>query len=149
MKPSPTYAKLMSNLLTELTNITINEDVPVGAIITDENWNVIAKAFNNRIKNYDPTGHAEIIAIRMAGKKLKNWRLDDLTIFVTLEPCLMCTGAILQSRLKRVVFGAYEPKTGGLVSQINSNRDLIPEVVPGVMEKECSTLISNWFLTKR
>ncbi len=80
-------------------------EVPVGAVIVDENETVIAKAYNRRMKNNDILGHAEIEAIRKAGKKKKNWRLDGCKIFVTMEPCLMCTGAIIQSRIKSIYFG--------------------------------------------
>ena len=139
----------MSHLLSEMEIYGSDDDIPVGALIVDENYQIISKAFNCRIKNNDPTGHAEIEAIQLAGNKVKNWRLDDFTLIVTLEPCLMCTGAILQSRLKKVVFGASDTKTGSLISQSNLQITSWPEIIPGVMEKECSILLSNWFSKKR
>ena len=139
----------MSHLLSEMKIYGSDDDIPVGALIVDENYQIISKAFNCRIKNNDPTGHAEIEAIRLAGNKVKNWRLDEFTIIVTLEPCLMCTGAILQSRLKKVVFGASDTKTGSLISRPNLQITSWPEIIPGVMEKECSILLSNWFTKKR
>ena len=149
MKPSLRYSELMSHLLSEMKIYGSDDDIPVGALIVDENYQIISKAFNCRIKNNDPTGHAEIEAIRFAGNKVKNWRLDEFTIIVTLEPCLMCTGAILQSRLKKVVFGASDTKTGSLISRPNLKITSWPEIIPGVMEKECSILLSNWFSKKR
>ena len=149
MKPSPRYSELMIRLLSEMEFYGSDDDIPVGALIIDENYQIVSQAFNCRIKNNDPTGHAEIEAIRLAGNKVKNWRLDEFTIIVTLEPCLMCAGAILQSRLKKVVFGASDPKTGGLSSRPNMQINSWPEIIPGVMEKECSILLSNWFSKKR
>ena len=149
MKPSPRYSELMIQLLSEMEFYGSDDDIPVGALIIDENYQIVSQAFNCRIKNNDPTGHAEIEAIRLAGNKVKNWRLDEFTIIVTLEPCLMCAGAILQSRLKKVVFGASDPKTGGLSSRPNMQINSWPEIIPGVMEKECSILLSNWFSKKR
>ena len=149
MKPSPRYSELMSHLLSEMKIYGSDDDIPVGALIVDENYQIISKAFNCRIKNNDPTGHAEIEAIRLAGNKVKNWRLDEFTIIATLEPCLMCTGAILQSRLKKVVFGASDTKTGSLISRPNLKITSWPEIIPGVMEKECSVLLSNCFSKKR
>ena len=149
MKPSPRYSELMSFLLSEMEIYGSDDDIPVGALIVDENYQIISKAFNCRIKNNDPTGHAEIEAIRLAGNKVKNWRLDEFTIITTLEPCLMCTGAILQSRLRKVVFGAFESKSGSIVSRPTLQITSLPEIISGVMEEECSTLLSNWFSKKR
>ena len=149
MKPSPRFSELMSQLLSEMEIYGSGDDIPVGALIVDENYQIISKAFNCRIKNNDPTGHAEIEAIRMAGNKVRNWRLDEFTIIVTLEPCLMCTGAILQSKLRKVVFGAFESKSGIIVSRPNLQINSWPEIISGVMEEECSTLLSNWFSKKR
>jgi tRNA(adenine34) deaminase len=117
MKPAKRYSDLMGELLKELAEMSNSVDVPVGALVLDKNLDVIAKSFNNRVEKNDPTAHAEIEVIRIAGQKLNNWRLDDCTLLVTLEPCQMCSGAILQSRISRVVFGAFEPKTGFLVSK--------------------------------
>ena len=149
MKPAKRYLDLMSELLKELAEMSNSVDVPVGALVLDENLEIIAKSFNNRVEKNDPTAHAEIEAIRIAGQKLNNWRLDDCTLVVTLEPCQMCSGAILQSRISRVVFGAFEPKTGFLVSKNSHSENTNIEIISGVMDKESTKILSNWFQNKR
>ena len=149
MKPAKQYSDLMSELLKELAEMSNSVDVPVGALVLDKNLEVIAKSFNNRVEKNDPTAHAEIEAIRIAGQKLNNWRLDNCTLVVTLEPCQMCSGAILQSRISRVVFGAYEPKTGFLVSKNYHSENTNIEIISGVMEEESAKILSNWFQDKR
>jgi tRNA(adenine34) deaminase len=149
MKPAKQYSDLMSELLKELAERSNSVDVPVGALILDKNLEVIAKSFNNRVEKNDPTAHAEIEAIRITGQKLNNWRLDDCTLLVTLEPCQMCSGAILQSRISRVVFGAFEPKTGFLVSKNIHSENTNIEIISGVMEEESAKILSNWFHGKR
>jgi tRNA(adenine34) deaminase len=149
MKPAKRYSDLMSELLKELAEMSNSVDVPVGALVLDKNLEVIAKSFNNRVEKNDPTAHAEIEAIRISGQKLNNWRLDDCTLLVTLEPCQMCSGAILQSRISRVVFGAFEPKTGFLVSQNSHSENTNIEIISGVMEEESAKIISNWFQNRR
>lgn len=149
MKPAKRYSELMSDLLKELAEMSNSVDVPVGALVLDKNLEVIAKSFNNRVEKNDPTAHAEIEAIRIAGQQLNNWRLDDCTLIVTLEPCQMCSGAILQSRISRVVFGAFEPKTGFLVSKNSQSENSNIEIISGVMEEESSKILSNWFQEKR
>ena len=130
-----------------------SDDVPVGALIVNEAGEIISSGKNEREKDNDPTAHAEIIAIRRAGKKLASWRLDDLTLVVTLEPCVMCAGAILQSRIKRLVFGAFDQKAGAVGSSLDVIRDVRSlskvEVVSGVLEKECAKLLTDFFTTKR
>jgi tRNA(adenine34) deaminase len=121
----------------------------VGAFVLNKNLEVIAKSLNNRVQKNDPTAHAEIEAIRIAGQTLNNWRLDDCTLIVTLEPCQMCSGAILQSRISRVIFGAFEPKTGFLVSKNSQSENSNIEIISGVMEEESSKILSNWFQEKR
>jgi tRNA(adenine34) deaminase len=149
MKPAKQYSDLMGELLKELAEMSNSVDVPVGALVLDKNLDVIAKSFNNRVEKNDPTAHAEIEAIRIAGQKLNNWRLDDCTLIVTLEPCQMCSGAILQSRISRVVFGAFEPKTGFLVSKNSSSENTNIEIISGVMEEESAKILSNWFQNRR
>ena len=149
MKPAKQYSDLMGELLKELAEMSNSVDVPVGALVLDKNLDVIAKSFNNRVEKNDPTAHAEIEAIRIAGQKLNNWRLDDFTLIVTLEPCQMCSGAILQSRISRVVFGAFEPKTGFLVSKNSHSENTNIEIISGVMAEESSKILSNWFQDKR
>ena len=128
-------------------------DVPVGALIVNEVGEIVSSGKNEREKNNDPTAHAEILAIRRAGEKLDSWRLDDLTLIVTLEPCVMCAGAILQSRLKRLVFGAFDQKAGAVGSSLDVVRDVRAlskvEVVSGVLEDECAKLLTDFFATKR
>jgi tRNA(adenine34) deaminase len=126
-----------------------NGDVPVGALVVNEAGEVLGTGHNLRQVNNDPTAHAEIVAMRMAASKLNNWRMDDLTMIVTLEPCAMCAGAISQSRFKRVVFGAWDEKAGAVGSvwdvirdQRNTNKT---EVIAGVLEKEISIQIKGFF----
>ena len=149
MKPAKRYSDLMSELLKELAEMSNSVDVPVGALVLDKNLEVIAKSFNNRVEKNDSTAHAEIEAIRITGQKLNNWRLDDCTLLVTLEPCQMCSGAILQSRISRVVFGAFEPKTGFLVSKNTHSENTNIEIISGVMAEESAKILSNWFHGKR
>ena len=128
-------------------------DVPVGALIVNEAGEVVSSGKNEREKDNDPTAHAEIVALRGAGEKLGSWRLDDLTLIVTLEPCVMCAGAILQSRIKRLVFGAFDQKAGAVGSSLDVIRDARAlskvEVVSGILEKECAKLLTDFFATKR
>jgi tRNA(adenine34) deaminase len=128
-------------------------DVPVGALIVNEAGEILSSGKNEREKDNDPTAHAEILAIRKASEKLGSWRLDELTLIVTLEPCVMCAGAILQSRLKRLVFGAFDQKAGAVGSSLDVIRDVRAlskvEVVSGVLEKECAKLLTDFFAAKR
>jgi tRNA(adenine34) deaminase len=128
-------------------------DVPVGAIVVNETGEILGTGQNLREQSNDPTAHAEIIAIRQAAEKIGSWRLDDLTLVVTLEPCAMCAGAILQSRIKRLVFGAWDEKAGAVGSVMDVIRDpralTKVEVNSGIMEKECSEVLSEFFNTKR
>jgi tRNA(adenine34) deaminase len=128
-------------------------DVPVGAIVVNEAGEILGTGQNLREQNNDPTAHAEIIALRNASEKYGSWRLDDLTIVVTLEPCAMCAGAILQSRIKRLVFAAWDEKAGAVGSVMDVIRDpralTKVEVITGIMEKECSDVLKDFFNTKR
>ena len=128
-------------------------DVPVGAIVVNEAGEILGSGQNLREKNNDPTAHAEIVALRNASEKFGSWRLDDLTIVVTLEPCAMCAGAILQSRIKRLVFAAWDEKAGAVGSVMDVIRDpralTKVEVITGIMEKECSDVLKDFFNTKR
>lgn len=128
------------------------DEVPVGAIIVKDN-KIIAKAYNKREKKQNALYHAEILAINKACKKLNSFRLNDCTLYVTLEPCPMCAGAIINARLGKVVFGAYDQKRGcvgsiyNLLSDSRFNHN--PQVIGGVMEKQCSEILSNFFKSKR
>ena len=131
----------------------IKGDVPVGALVVDDAGTIIGMGANLREQDNDPTAHAEIVAIRNAASKIGSYRLDDLTIVVTLEPCGMCAGAIAQSRIKRLVFGSFDEKYGAVGSVWDLLRDTRaiykPEVLSGVLEKECSELLIEFFTTKR
>ena len=128
-------------------------DVPVGAIVVNEAGEILGSGQNLREKNNDPSAHAEIVAMRQAAEKIGSWRLDDLTIVVTLEPCAMCAGAILQSRIKRLVFGTWDEKAGAVGSAMDVIRDPRAlnkvEVVSGVMEQECGQVLKSFFSSKR
>ena len=128
-------------------------DVPVGALVVDGSGNIVGQGANLREQENDPTAHAEIVAIRNAEKKTGNYRLDELTMVVTLEPCGMCAGAIAQSRIKRLVFGSFDEKYGAVGSVWDLLRDsraiYKPEVLSGVLENECAQLLSDFFITKR
>jgi tRNA(adenine34) deaminase len=128
-------------------------DVPVGALIVNDAGEILSSGKNEREKDNDPTAHAEIVAIRGASEKLGSWRLDDLTLIVTLEPCVMCAGAILQSRIKRLVFGAFDQKAGAVGSSLDVIRDARAlskvEVVSGVLESDAKLLLTDFFKLRR
>lgn len=128
------------------------DEVPVGAIIVHEN-KIIASAFNQREQLADPTAHAEMIAITQAASHLNSWRLLDCSLFVTLEPCPMCAGAILQSRIPRIVYGALDPKAGAVVSlyQLLNDPRLNHrcETLSGVLANECGRILTEFFDRKR
>lgn len=128
-------------------------EVPVGALIVDDKNNLIARAENRRERDKDPTAHAEILALRAAGQVLQNWHLSNCTLYVTLEPCPMCAGAIILARLGLLVYGADEPKTGSIRTVANlpdsacSNHRL--PVIAGIMESACRQQLVSWFETRR
>jgi tRNA(adenine34) deaminase len=143
----------MQQVISLAQEVKSSGDVPVGALIVNDAGEIVSFGKNEREKDNDPTAHAEILAIKRAGEKIGSWRLDDLTLIVTLEPCVMCAGAILQSRLKRLVFGAFDQKAGAVGSSLDVIRDVRAlskvEVVSGVLEKECAKLLTDFFATKR
>lgn len=126
-----------------------SQDVPVGAVIISESGEVIAAGHNTRERDQDPLGHAEIVTIRYAAEKLGTWRLDTCTLVVTLEPCVMCAGAILAARIPRLIFGAWDEKAGASGSVFDLLRDRRlnhqVEVIPGVRAQECGELLTNFF----
>ena len=128
------------------------DEVPVGAIIVREK-KIIATAHNKKERFLDSTKHAEIIAIQKASSLLHSWRLLDCTLYVTLEPCLMCAGALLQSRIKKVVYGAPDPKAGALGSLYEVHKDSRLNhsftVINGVLKNECAEILKNFFKEKR
>ena len=147
------YQSLMQQALSIAHEVKSSGDVPVGALIVNETGEIISFGKNEREKDNDPTTHAEIVAIRKASEKIGSWRLDDLTLIVTLEPCVMCAGAILQSRIKRLVFCAFDQKAGAVGSVWDLLRDPRamhkPEVISGVLEDECGQLLKDFFIDKR
>ena len=128
------------------------DEVPVGAILIQDNA-IIGQGWNRPIHGHDPTAHAEIQAIRNAGQNINNYRLPDTTLYVTLEPCTMCAGAIIHARIARVVFGAFDPRTGAIESVINTfdqpHHNHRPDYLGGVREAECSDLLKSFFEKKR
>jgi tRNA(adenine34) deaminase len=128
-------------------------DVPVGAVVIDEFGTILGEGWNTREASADPTGHAEIMALQEAAKKKGTWRLDDLTLVVTLEPCTMCAGAVVNSRLKRLVIGAWDPKAGAAGSIRDVVRDARlnhqVEVVPNVLKTECEIQLRGFFSARR
>jgi len=146
------YIKYMKEALKEAKKAELIDEVPIGCVVVKDD-KIIARGHNQRETNQSPIGHAEIIAINKASKKLKSWRLEGCDIYVTLEPCIMCSGAIIQSRISKVYYGASDPKGGALGSSINvleaKNINHHPEVISGVMQEECSKIITNYFKQKR
>lgn len=128
-------------------------DVPIGAVILDPTGTELAAAHNEREATGDPTAHAELLALRRAATRLGAWRLESCTLLVTVEPCTMCAGALVLARVGRVVFGAWEPKTGaaGSLWDVLRDRRLThrPEVVPGILADESAALLRTFFATHR
>lgn len=127
-------------------------EVPVGAVVVIDDA-IVATGFNKTITNCDPSAHAEVVAIRNAASEIKNYRILDSCLYVTLEPCSMCAGLLVQSRIKRLVFGAYDHKAGAagsvfnIASHLHLNHQV--EIVSGVLESPCSTILSDFFAKRR
>lgn len=148
-----TYAeKFMKAALKEAEKAERKEEVPIGCVIVKDGQ-IFARAHNLRQTKRLATAHAEILAIEKACRKIKDWRLDGYEIFITLEPCAMCAGAIANARISKVYFGAYEKKGGGAVSKFNilseSGLNHVTEWEGGVLEEECSAVIKNFFSSRR
>ncbi len=147
------YKSLMQQAILLAKEAALKGDIPVGALVVDDSGTIIGIGANLREQDNDPTAHAEIVAIRNAASEIGSYRLDDLTMVVTLEPCGMCAGAIAQSRIKRLVFGSFDEKYGAVGSVWDLLRDARaiykPEVLSGVLEKECGQLLTEFFTTKR
>ena len=130
-----------------------SDDVPVGAVVVDPDGAVIGRGHNVRERDADPGGHAELVALRKAAGVRGSWRLDGCTLVVTLEPCTMCAGALVQSRISRLVFGAYDPKAGAVGSLWDVVRDRRlnhrPDVLAGVRADEASALLQDFFARHR
>lgn len=143
----------MREALQEADRARTEGEVPVGAIVVGRTREILARAHNRCISINDPTAHAEILAIRQAATILDNYRLTETTIFVTIEPCPMCMGAILNARVERLVFGAFDPKFGAAGSIFNVADDERfhhkLEVIPGIMEEECRRIMQDFFKKRR
>lgn len=145
--------RAMTMALDEARLALAGGDVPVGAVVLGADGDVVGRGHNAREVTGDPTAHAEILALRDAARRLGRWRLDDCVLVVTLEPCAMCAGAIVLARVPRLVLGAWDLKAGATGSVHDLVRD--PrlnhrvEVVPGVLERECSELLQGFFATRR
>lgn len=146
-------AELMRQALDLAATAVDDGDVPVGAVVVDAAGTVIGAGRNTRERDGDPTGHAEILAIREAAGALGQWRLEGCTLVVTLEPCTMCAGALVAARVSRLVFGAFDEKAGAVGSLWDVVRDRRlnhrPEVVSGVLHDESAELLREFFLTHR
>lgn len=140
----------MAVALSEALEALATGDVPVGAIVIDPEGAVIGTGHNEREATGDPTAHAEVLALRAAAEANGSWNLTNHTLVVTLEPCVMCAGAILNARIGRVVFGAWDPKAGAAGSVVDLLRDRtlptrVDEVIGGVLESECSVILTEFF----
>ena len=147
-----TEIKFMKEAIKEAKKAELIDEVPIGCVIVKDD-KVVARGHNIRETKKTPLGHAEIVAIDKASKKLGRWRLEDCDIYITIEPCIMCTGAIIQSRIKHIYYGADDLKGGALGSSINAleanNINHHPEVTKGILKDECAAIISNYFKRKR
>ena len=153
MSPNPRAGDYMSRALTLAREALAEEDVPVGAVVVDESGVVIGTGRNTRERDADPTGHAEIVALREAAVARGEWRLDDCTLYVTLEPCTMCAGAIVQARIAHLVFGAWDDKAGAVGSLWDVVRDRRlshrPKVTSGILADESTELLQAFFRDHR
>ena len=147
------HTEFMKLALNEAKKAGQKSEVPIGAVLVAESGDVLSASHNQTISLADPTAHAEIIALRNAGQKIQNYRLLNTTLYVTIEPCIMCMGAIVHARISRVVFGAHDPKWGAAGSLYNIALDTRlnhrPEIIAGICEEECRTLIQDFFRKKR
>ena len=146
------YSKYMLEALKEAELAKLEDEVPIGCVIVKDNQ-IIARAHNQRETTNNPLGHAETLAIKEASEILNDWQLVDCDLYVTIEPCIMCGGAIIQSRIRKVIYGAPDLKGGAFGSSINilesKNINHRPEVISGVLESECSKIIKDYFKSKR
>ena len=147
-----TYEKYMKEAIREAKLAALEDEVPIGCIVV-KNGEIIAKAHNQRDKSNNPLGHAETLAIKKASEVLGDWQLVGCDLYVTIEPCLMCAGAIIQSRINKVIYGAPDLKGGAFGSSINAleakNINHHPEVISGILADECSQIVKDYFKSKR
>ena len=148
------YSFYMEIAIEEAKKAYLEDEVPVGAVVITEDGDVVARAHNKSISTNDPTAHAEILAIREAGRKLSNYRLTNCLLICTLEPCIMCMGALIYARIKGLIFGTRDPKAGAVYSKI----DFFSEITwanhkfwieEGILADRCSNLLKNFFKNKR
>ena len=146
------YEVYMLEALKEAELAALEDEVPIGCVIVKDDQ-VIARAHNQRDKSNNPLGHAETLAIKKASEVLNDWQLVGTELYVTIEPCLMCAGAIIQSRIGKVIYGAPDLKGGAFGSSLNvldaKNINHRPEAIGGVLESECTAIIKNYFKSKR
>lgn len=144
--------KWMKEAIKQAKKAAQKDEVPIGCVIVKDDQ-IIARAYNKREMKQCSTAHAEILAIEKACKKLGSWRLENCDLYVTLEPCPMCSGAIIQSRIRNVIFGAYDPKGGCMGSNMNINDvrgfNHYPDIEGGILQDECSRLLKEFFKAKR
>lgn len=149
----PDWTSAMGEALELAKRASAVGDVPVGAVVVDPAGRIVGRGFNRREVSHDPTAHAEVIALREAALALKTWRLDNCTLVVTLEPCVMCAGAVLAARIPRLVIGAWDDKAGATGSQWDLVRDgrigAKVEVVAGVLADESAALLREFFAARR
>jgi tRNA(adenine34) deaminase len=147
------HITFMTAALKEAAAAGTRDEVPVGAVLVSDAGAILSAAHNLTIQSCDPSGHAEILALREASRNLKNYRLLNTTLYVSIEPCVMCMGAILHARVARLVFGASDPKWGAAGSLYNLGTDRRMnhqlEIVSGVLEEECRALMQKFFKSKR
>ena len=146
------YVKYMLEALKEAELAKLEDEVPIGCVIVKDDQ-IIARAHNQREVTNNPLGHAETLAIKKASEVLNDWQLVDCDLYVTIEPCIMCGGAIIQSRIRKVIYGAPDLKGGAFGSSINildaQNINHRPEIVKGILEEECTKIIKDYFKSKR
>lgn len=146
------YVKYMLEALKEAELAKLEDEVPIGCVIVKDDQ-IIARAHNQREVTNNPLGHAETLAIKKASEVLNDWQLVNCDLYVTIEPCIMCGGAIIQSRIRKVIYGAPDLKGGAFGSSINildaQNINHRPEIVKGILEEECTKIIKNYFKSKR
>jgi len=146
------YTKYMLEALKEAELAKLEDEVPIGCVIVKDDQ-IIARAHNRREVTNNPLGHAETLAIKKASEVVNDWQLVDCDLYVTIEPCIMCGGAIIQSRIRKVIYGAPDLKGGAFGSSINildaQNINHRPEIVKGILEEECTKIIKDYFKSKR
>ena len=147
------FSKYMKIALSEAEKAVQKAEVPIGAVLVAQNGEILAASHNQTVSLHDPTAHAEILALRQAAQKTQNYRLLNTTLYVTIEPCVMCMGAIVHARISALVFGSKDPKWGGAGSLYNLAADKrlnhSVEIVEGVCEDECRSLMQEFFRSKR